>query len=173
MQFYSGFSLKNESFLFAKYIKKSHYCVSGFSYGSIKAFEYVEQELQNSRRIDTLQLFSPAFFQTKEKKFKRLQLMVYKKDKEKYLKNFIDLCFKPYNKKIIEQGDSNYEQLENLLTYVWCIDELKKIASSGVTIEIYLGGKDAIIDVESAREFFLDVATVTYIKDANHFLQIN
>ena len=38
---------------------------------------------------------------------------------------------------------------------------------------VYLGGEDKIIDVEAAREFFLHVATVTYIKNANHFLQIN
>jgi hypothetical protein len=43
----------------------------------------------------------------------------------------------------------------------------------GINIEVYLGGEDKIIDVTGAREFFLEVATVTYIKDANHFLLTN
>jgi len=59
------------------------------------------------------------------------------------------------------------------LYYEWDIEILEKIVSTGVKIEVYLGSKDAIIDLNSAREFFLKVATVTYIKEANHFLQLS
>jgi len=173
MKFFSGFSLKNESYLFKRYINSSDYTVCGFSYGSIKALEFVKEQLKNGKRVDRLQFFSPIFFETKSEKFKKLQLFGYKKDKEFYLKQFIEACFHPYNVKKIEFNENNFEELSELLNYKWIKPELVELVNLGVKIEVYLGSKDKIIDVESAREFFLDVATVTYIKKANHFLQID
>ena len=40
-------------------------------------------------------------------------------------------------------------------------------------IEVYLGAEDKIVEAKEVKEFFIEVATVTYIKNANHFLQIN
>ena len=173
MIFFSGFSLQNEQAFFEDYINSSEYCVCGFSYGAIKALRYVKKQLESSKRVDTLQLFSPAFFQTKDSKFKKLQLMGYRKDKKKYLKDFIDVCFTPYSVKDTEHYDTDISELEELLNYEWNIEELKYLNNSGINIEVYLGGEDKIIDVKSAREFFLETATVTYIKKANHFLQLD
>lgn len=173
MKFYSGFSLKGEESYFNDYINSSQYMVCGFSYGAIKAFRDVKEKLEQGVRVDTLGLFSPAFFQTKDEKFKRLQIMGYKKNRDLYLSEFIKSCFLPYDKKMIEQNQNNAEELEELLYYEWDMDELNKIAHAGVKIEVYLGGRDAIIDAEGAREFFLQVATVTFVKDANHFLLTN
>jgi hypothetical protein len=173
MQFYSGFSLKNEEYLFDKYLNRSAYCVSGFSYGAIKAFNYAKKQLASGKRVDTLQLLSPAFFQTKDTKFKRLQMLSHSKDRLQYMKHFIDSCFDPYEKKIVEFKKSTSEELDELLSYEWDLEELQKLVAKGVRIEVYLGGKDKIIDVEGARELFLEVASVTYIKEANHFLQLN
>jgi len=150
MKFYSGFALKNEEYLFSEFIKNSEYTICGFSYGAIKALKATQESLAKSNRVDTLQLFSPAFFQSKDEKFKRLQLMSYKKNKEIYLKQFISSCFEPHEKKIVEHINSTIDELRELLEYEW-----------------------NIIDVNAAKELFLDVATVTYIKDANHFLQLN
>ena len=173
MKFYSGFSLSNEDGYFDDYIDKSKYSISGFSYGSIFACKEVLEYLNNSKRVDTLQLFSPVFFQNKSDKFKRLQTMSYKKDKEEYLEHFIKSCFLPYKEKSLERIESTSEELDELLRYEWDIKELQYIQNSGVKIEVYLGGEDKIIDVLGAKEFFLPISTVTYIKDANHFLQIN
>jgi hypothetical protein len=173
MKFFSGFSLKNEEYLFSEYIDKSAYTVCGFSYGAIKALNATVEMIENSQRVDRLQLFSPVFFQTKEQKFKRLQLMSYKKSKLLYMKQFIKGCFSPYEEKIVESIETDILELQELLEYEYSLDKLKMIEESGVKIEVYLGAKDMIIDVESAREFFLQVATVTYIKEANHFLQTN
>jgi hypothetical protein len=173
LKFYSGFSLCKEKNLFEAYIKISEYTVCGFSYGAIKAFKHVKQELDNSNRVDTLQLFSPAFFQTKSDKFKRLQTLSYTKHKEKYLSEFINGCFYPYKHKNIQHSQTSLAELEELLYYEWNLDELKYLEDKGVRIEVYLGGEDKIIDLSSAQELFLEVATVTYIKSANHFLQIN
>ena len=173
MRFFSGFSLKNEKYLFDKYISKSDYTVCGFSYGAIKAFEYVNEQLNLGKRVDRLQLFSPAFFQSKDEKFKRVQLISFKKNKNAYMEQFVLACFFPYNKKIVESKDTTINELKELLYYEWPLADLKKIEGSGVKIEVYLGGEDKIIDVKAAKEFFLNVATVTYIKSANHFLQTN
>jgi hypothetical protein len=172
MKFYSGFSLKNEECYFESFINSSSYTVCGFSYGAIKAFRYTKEQLKSGKRVDTLQLFSPAFFQTKSDSFKKLQLRSFSKNKNGYLVQFIDSCFYPHAKKSIEQVDATAEELEELLVYEWSVPELQNIVDKGVKIEVYLGGNDKIIDVDAAKEFFRDVATVTYIKDANHFLQI-
>jgi len=171
MKFYSGFSLTKEELFFKSIIKRSEYSVCGFSYGAIKAIDDVISRLENFKRVDRLVLLSPAFFQTKPFKFKKLQLMAYKKSKDKYLRAFIDSCFLPYEKKIVQHKENTIEELEELLNYKYNIDDLKMLESRGVKIEVYLGADDCIIDANGAREFFLEVSTVTYIKNANHFLQ--
>jgi hypothetical protein len=171
MKFFSGFSLKNEAHLFDAYIYKNDFTVCGFSYGAIKAIEHTFKQLESNKRVDTLQLFSPAFFQNKDEKFKRMQLMAYRKNEDMYLKQFINACFLPYERKDVERSDTLLSELEELLYYVWDKTKLKALINKGVVIEVYLGEKDKIIDADAAKEFFLDVATVTYIKNKNHFLQ--
>ena len=173
MKFFSGFSLQNEEYLFEEYINASSYTVCGFSYGAIKALDYVKEQLELGKRVDRLQLFSPAFFQTKSSKFKKLQLIAYKKDKINYIKSFLNLCFEPYEKKIVKNYETDYTELDELLNYDWSLQDFKYLINKGLHVEVYLGGEDKIIDVKGAREFFLQVSTVTYIKNANHFLQIN
>ena len=173
MKFFSGFSLKDDISFFDAFILKSDFTVSGFSYGAIKAFVFAQNELNAGRRVDRLQLFSPAFFQTKSEKFKRLQLLAYTKNMQEYTKQFLDGCFNPYAEKTVNVQSSTKEELNELLYYEWNKEALKELSKRGVVIEVYLGGRDAIIDVNAAREFFLDVATVTYIKDGNHFLLTN
>lgn len=172
MQFFSGFSLQNDEKFFRKFIKESDFCVCGFSYGAIKAFEYTQQLLNEGKRVDTLQLFSPAFFQSRDVKFKRLQTMSFKRSADAYIEQFIASCFLPYGVGDVELVEGSMEELNELLNYVWDKNALKELVSKGVVIEVYLGGEDRIIDVNAAREFFLEVATVTYIKEANHFLQL-
>ena len=173
MKFYSGFSLENEQCFFQSYIKKSEYTVCGFSYGAIKALRDITEKLAQGKRVDTLQLFSPAFFQTKSEQFRKLQTRSYTKNKEKYLSQFIVGCFAPYTSKELLHVETQLWELEELLNYKWVQSELQNLCNKGVVIEVYLGGEDKIIDVEAAREFFLHVGTVTYIKNANHFLQTN
>ena len=66
-KYFSGFCFENESEIFDEYLEINDFTVSGFSYGAIKAFEEV---LASNKRVDKLQLFSPAFFQSFDKKFK-------------------------------------------------------------------------------------------------------
>lgn len=171
MKFYSGFSLVNDEQLFYPYLKHSQYCVAGFSYGAIKAFREV---LASKTRIDTLQLFSPAFFQSRSDKFRRMQNMYFAKDKEAYLKNFFESCFLPaqVNTSVLMNGGSSQE-LDDLLSYEWKADELKSLQERGITIEVYLGSDDKIIEPQKAKEFFLPYATTYMINHAGHTLQTN
>ncbi|MDQ1337077.1 MAG: hypothetical protein QG617_44, partial [Campylobacterota bacterium] len=114
MKFYSGFSLKGEEHYFSDYINRSDYSICGFSYGAIKAFQHAKEQLETKKRVDTLQLISPAFFQTKDEKFKKLQLLGYRKNSDAYLKEFIASCFLPYDKKIVEHSQNGLEELEEL-----------------------------------------------------------
>lgn len=168
MIFYSGFSLANEVPFFDKFLEKSDYTVAGFSYGAIKAAHHA---LSSRSRIDTLQLFSPAFFQTKKESFKRLQLTAFSHDSESYIERFIQGCFAPYEVQKVDLKMGTVEELDELLHYVWDENLMRSIIDKGVRIEVYLALEDCIIDVQSARNFFLPYATVTSIRQGNHFLQ--
>ena len=172
MKFYSGFSLRNDLAFFNNYLDNSDYNIAGFSYGSIKAFNEVKKRVFNLQRVDRLQLFSPVFFQTKPLKFKKLQIMAYRRNSKEYIENFLTNSFKPLKKSTIDYAGETEDELYELLHFQWSISELLELKNMGVRIEVYLGSEDKIIDVDGAKEFFLDVADVTYINGANHFLQL-
>lgn len=168
MRFFSGFALRNEEHFFEGLLNRSDYTVAGFSYGAIKAARYAA--LSNDR-IDTLQLFSPAFFQTKKESFRRLQMGGYLKAPDEYLRLFLENCFAPCSVETTEFGDHSAEELHELLYYVWESELTEMLRGKGVRIEVYLGLEDRIIDVDGAREFFIPYATVTSMQKRNHFLQ--
>ncbi|AFV97774.1 MULTISPECIES: pimelyl-ACP methyl ester esterase BioV [unclassified Sulfuricurvum] len=170
MRFYSGFALTGDQCFFDPYLKRGEYTVAGFSYGAIKAAQYVRD---SSERIDTLQLFSPAFFQTKKESFRRLQMGGYFKDAERYLDNFLTSCFSPLPVAPVSLGSNDAESLQELLYFEWTSELMESICSKGTRIEVYLGLDDQVIDVSGAREFFLPYATVISIRRGNHFLQEN
>jgi len=98
--------------------------------------------------------------------------MAYRKNEDVYLSQFINACFLPYERKEVQRSVTILDELEELLSYEWSKEELATLAKKGVVIEVYLGSEDQIVDTDAAKAFFLDVATVTYIKEANHFLQL-
>ncbi len=168
--YFSGFCLSKEQELFYDYLIENDLTVNGFSYGAIKAFKYV---YETEKRVDTLQLFSPAFFQTQDKKFKRMQLMFFKKDANEYCKNFLENIAYPSDKnmdKYFTQGSQ--EELEELLNYTWEKEKLQSLVDRGTKIEVYLGSKDKIIEAHKAIDFFKNYATVYFIKEASHTLQL-
>lgn len=166
--YFSGFCFQNESELFNEYLQEGVFFISGFSFGAQKAFEYA---LNTTSRVDTLQLLSPAFFQNKDEKYKRMQLMFFKKDSHNYCETFLKNVLGKSTKNIEQyfvQG--TYEELNDLLTYVWEKEKLEKLLAKGTKIEVFLGGKDEIIDSSAAYEFFKEYATVYFIKDVSHIL---
>lgn len=166
--YFNGFALQNEEHFFDAFLERGPYVISGFSYGAIKAFK---EALNSQTRVDKLQLFSPAFFQSKSSKFKRLQLMGYQKSNDLYLQKFTENCFLPYTVEAVTYAKHSAAELEELLTYEWDEKELQLLVNRGTTIEVYLGGLDKISDTGAAYAFFRPLATVTLVKKANHFLQ--
>ena len=167
-KYFSGFCFFEESELFKDYIIQNDFTVSGFSFGAIKAFEEV---LNSNNRVDKLQLFSPAFFQTKDEKFKRTQVMYFKKDANAYCQTFLSNVLSPLDLDISKYFKlGSIEELQELLYYEWSEEKLQKLIEKGVKIEVYLGGNDKIIDASKAQEFFKEFATVYYIKEKGHLL---
>lgn len=166
--YFSGFCFINESELFEEYIIENDFTLSGFSYGAIKAFE---EALNTSKRVDKLQLFSPAFFQTQDDKFKRTQLMYFKKDANAYCENFLKNVKSSSSKDISKYFNlGSIEELQELLYYEWSEEKLQKLLEKGTKIEVYLGGNDKIVETLSAKDFFVNFATVYYIKEKGHLL---
>jgi hypothetical protein len=173
MRYFNGFYLKDDEKFFSSFLEDNDFYVYGFSYGAIKALRYVINTINKGKRVDKLILLSPAFFQTKEKKFIKLQLISFKKDKKSYIDNFLKSCFLPYNvEEILLNENDGYDELKELLEYKWIKEDFKILKDKNVIVEVYLGGEDKIIDTNGAFEFFYNVANVTFIKKANHFLQI-
>lgn len=124
MRFHSGFALQEDAVFFDALLHKSDFTISGFSYGAIMAFEEALQSIGDAKRIDRLQLFSPAFFQTKSPAFKRLQLNAFVKDEAAYLHQFICNAFAPFTPKNVTYKECTLTQLQELLEFVWSEEKL-------------------------------------------------
>jgi len=168
MKFFSGFALKNDIHLCEKYLINSEFNVAGLSFGAIKAIEYAKA---STSRIDTIQLFSPAFFQDKSEKFKRMQLLYFSKNSDDYIDNFLKNCFYPseINEKIETYSAKKYE-LEELLRYSFSQETFEYLKAKSIRIEVYLGSEDRIIDSNKAREFFIINCDIFWLQKVGHFL---
>lgn len=168
-KYFSGFSLENEKEIFSDYLIENDFTVSGFSYGAILAFEEL---LNSNRRVDLIQLFSPAFFQTESEKFIRMQLMFFKKDSKAYCENFLKNISYPSSFNMNDYfSQGSLDELKTLLTYKWSEEKLNKLLNKGVKIEVYFGSDDKIIDSQKAADFFKEFATVYFIKNSGHILK--
>lgn len=168
VKYFNGFSLKGEETLFSEYLYHSRYCVAGFSYGAQKALEYT---LDTSDRIDRLILLSPAFFQSQKPSFIRAQLRYFESNKEVYVSQFLKNVSYPSTLDISPYlAIGTVEELESLLSYEWQREKIDRLLKRGVTIEVFLGQKDKIVQCDQAQTFFTH--TTNYIlKDAGHLLR--
>jgi len=157
--------LDNEQELFDEYSIQSDFVVAGFSFGAIQALEYA---LETKKRIDTLQLFSPAYFNDKDKKFKRSQLFYFQKNPKLYCDNFLKSAGfeEGIQSKYFSLGSS--EELHTLLYYEWSAKKLEQIVEKNISIEVYLGAEDKIINASAALEFSRQYAEVYYNKNKGH-----
>ncbi len=172
MKFFSGFCVDINKNFFKDYIEDKEFTVAGFSYGAQKAVDYV---LNTQKRVDKLQLLSPAFFDYPQKIID-LNINAFKKDKNLYIKNFLTkagLKWKVENGKWIINEENiqicecSEEDLYKLFTFNW--EKVEQIKD--VKIEIFLGEYDKIIALKKSYEFFKNFGDVYFIKKANHFLR--
>jgi surfactin synthase thioesterase subunit len=168
MKFFSGFCLKNDDILFDTFLDRGDFNIAGFSLGAIRALEYVQK---CESRVDKIQLISAAFFQDRNEKFKRVQLLNFRRDEDAYIENFLKNIAYPSK---VDMRDyykkGSIKDLELLLNYNYKRDMLRDIVDRGIKIELYLGEKDKIIDHKKVEEFFDEFATIYIIKNRGHIL---
>lgn len=169
MKYFSGFSLHNEEDLFEEYISNTKTTVVGFSYGAQKAFDYV---YETKNRVDRLILLSPAFFQTEKKSFIRTQLRYYDTNQTNYIKQFSLNTTYPSQIDISKYlAAGNNKELESLLAYQWDQDKIQELLDRNITIEVFLGMQDKIIDADEADDFFSKNTRTYIIKSVGHLLK--
>ncbi len=169
MIYFSGFSLANEEELFSSYYSDNNNTVVGFSYGGQRAFEYL---YRSTTRIDRLILISPAFFQSKKPSYIRTQLRYFETNQEDYINQFLSNITHPSNEDISPfLSNGTKEQLRELLEYKWDRERLQEVVDRGVTIEIFVGEQDKIIDSLEVVEFFKSFATIYQINGVGHILR--
>lgn len=168
-RYFSGFSFDGEVGLFNHHIPCNCLCISGFSLGAIEAVEYA---LATNNRIDRLVLLSPAFFNSQNEAFKKLQLKHFSRNQDLYMKTFYS------NLSATDIDISSYkitptlEELEKLLYYKWDRSKIESLITRGITIEVFIGMKDKIIQSSEAIDFFIEAGAVVYgIKNAGHILR--
>ena len=168
MKYFNGYGLKGEEAFFSEFLIKSDYAVAGFSHGSQKAFEYA---YNSTKRIDRLILISPAFFQNHKKSFVKTQLRYFKADKEAYRKEFLKNVAYPSTIELNAFiSESTYEELNDLLSYVWDEEKILELKNRGTSIEVFMGDADKIVDFEKSFEFFSKLVPVYLFKGKGHFL---
>ena len=169
MKYFNGFSLQEEEALFSPYLLNSEYCVAGFSYGAQQAFEYV---YHTKKRIDRLILLSPAFFQTEKPSFIRTQLRYFEAGQEAYVKQFLANVAYPSSVDLSDYLNvGTKEDLEALLTYQFDSKKIQEVLNRGITIEVFLGNEDKIIDSKKAFDFFAPLTTTYFMKRVGHVLK--
>lgn len=169
MNFFSGFCFCGEKELFAPLTPiDNQYTLSGFSYGAILAFLATLDALHSSQRIQTLNLFSPAFFQDRKPSFLKAQILTFRKNPQNYIQNFLPLCGN-VSQKYFKQG--TLEELETLLYFEWKKEELEFVQNQGVAIHIFIGEQDQIISPQNVMHFFAPFGLVHLYKNFNHCLQ--
>ena len=169
MIYFNGFALKGEEKFFEEQLINSNFCVAGFSYGAQKAFEYA---YNSTERIDRLILLSPAFFQNHKNSFIRTQLRYYKADEASYSEEFLKNVAYSSNINLYEHINiGKYEDLETLLSYRWDKEKILELIDRGVTIEVFIGEEDKIVNAEKSYEFFSELTTVYFVKGVGHLLR--
>ena len=167
--YFNGFSLKGEEALFTSFISETETTVVGFSYGAQKAFEFV---YASKERIDRLILLSPAFFQTKKDSFLRTQLHYFKARQKAYVNQFLVNVSHPSTMNLTSYLKiETKEELEALLTYIWDEEKIAEVVDRGITVEVFLGSEDKIIDTKEALGFFSKLTATYSIKKVGHLLQ--
>ena len=171
MQYFSGFGFCNEKILFVDYLKRSEFVIAGFSYGAQKALQEAIKRVQEGKRVDTLQLLSPAFFNYLPKAIKHKEIVNFVKNKELYMRFFYKKACYPAKLDIQKlQCEPTLAELKELLLYEWREKDLAFLQKNGVVIEVFVGTEDKIVQSKEVENFFSLYATVYSMKGVGHCL---
>jgi hypothetical protein len=163
--FFSGFCVKGKRELFYPFLDDSPLVAAGFSFGAQKVWELVKRELKEGRgEIRKIQLFSPAFFGNRPRRWIEVNIEGFRKNRRRYILQFLKKAGLP-DLNLIDWG-CREEELFQLLTYRW-----ERLELDGIELEVFLGSEDPIIDVEGAFNFFKEMGVVHLLNGADHFLR--
>ncbi len=172
MRFFSGFGFRSEKLLFLEYLERGEFVIAGFSYGAQKALQETLRLIEEKRRVDKLQLLSPAFFNDLSKERKHKEIVAFAKNPQAYLNFFYKKALYPAKIDIAKfKAQPTLGELKELLLFEWKEEQLQRVQQSGVAIEVYLGTEDKIVDTTLAKRFFTPFAQVFTIKGAGHLLR--
>lgn len=144
--------------------------MAGFSYGAQRALEVA---YESQERIQTLQLISPAFFQSSSEAFRRAQVRAFKHDEARYRERFLQNCTTEAELERVKRFSApmDLEALETLLWYEWSAEKIGALVARGVEIEVFLGAKDRIIPAGEALAFFRALPVrVFWLKEGEHII---
>ncbi len=169
--YFSGFGLCNEWEVFShlqhsKIIEINRvYDIIAFNYGAQRAIDYA---ISTTKRIRKISLLSPAFFHDKNPIFKEQQLKLFKSHPQKYIHNF-------YPTSPIALSSFIYtpsvEELKKMIYYFFSPKDLLYLQQRNIIIEIFLGQKDTLINIQAAFDFFYPLSQRIFIfQNAGHFL---
>ncbi len=172
MKFFSGFGFANEWVLFKDFLDRGEYTVAGFSYGAQKALRYALDLHRQGKRIQKLQLFSPAYFNELPRPIKQKEILNFAKNPKAYMRFFYKKALYPATIDIQPFiKEPTLGELKELLFFEWRGEELQELKDVGVQIEIYLGEMDKIVDAAKAHRFFKEYGVSHLIKGAGHLLR--
>ncbi|RAX52246.1 hypothetical protein CCY99_07595 [Helicobacter sp. 16-1353] len=173
MIFFGGFGFNDDYRLFSdileayNFLDSSDYRIYGFSFGAQKAIDYA---LDSKNRINDIILLSPAFFNNKNDTFRESQLLHFKKNKNIYMKYFLqNIGFDKSMNEFLKEP--SFDDLESLLYYHFNKESLRKLQDKGILIITFLGELDRIIDSSIALDFFKEFGIVYFLKNTNHLLR--
>lgn len=141
--------------------------VAGFSYGSIAATRYALAHEDVKRLI----LLSPAYYTHKDDEFRSVQLTAFEADSDLYALKLLKKSglSAEDGAKYGQQGTK--EQLRELLYFDWNMAGLDELVQRGVSIEVFIGDNDRVVEPLVSKEFFEKFAKVYMLENKNHVLR--
>jgi pimeloyl-ACP methyl ester carboxylesterase len=168
VKFFSGFCVEGERELFAQYLPSREAYVAGFSYGAIEAIEYATSTKEFFKKLI---LLSPAYYAHKDEEFCGMQYAAFVADPQLYRIKLLK------RSGLDEETAAKYakmgtkEELDKLLHFKWSAELFETLKVKGVSVEIYIGSADRVVESEASAQFFRQYGAVYYIKNKNHFLR--
>jgi len=170
--FFSGFGFCCEKALFREYLEEGEFVVAGFSYGAQKALKEVLSRLEEGRRVERLQLLSPAYFDHLPKALKVREIENFMRNPDLYMRLFYRKAAYPYTGDVAPfTRRPELSQLKELLFFQWKGEELERLREAGVVLEVYIGSLDKIVPPQRVAEFFKAYGTLYQIEGVGHLLR--
>lgn len=169
MRFFSGFCLAGEEELFDEYLPAYGSFVSGFSYGAQKALRYAITD----ESVKKLILLSPAFYSHKEEAFKEAQIAAFVSNPKLYALKLLKKSGLKDEERLKYEADGTKEELTGLLYFEWMAEDFKRLIDRGVSIEVFAGLADKVVEQREAAEFFMGIENIKFyrLENKNHILR--